>query len=84
MSSSAPTALDIRPLSPSRKSETVLATFDRLDAGESFVLVDNRDPEGVRSHMEAERPGQGQWIYLQKGPHVWHIRIRRQPSTTGE
>ncbi len=84
MPSSAPAALDIRPLSPSRKSATVLATFDRLEAGESFVLVDDRDPSGLRSRIEDERPGQGQWIYLQKGPHVWHIRIRRQPKTTRE
>jgi uncharacterized protein (DUF2249 family) len=33
-----------------------MATFDRLDAGESFVLVDNRDPDAVCAHLDAERP----------------------------
>ena len=78
MSSAAPTALDIRPLAPSRKSATVLATFDRLDAGESFILVDDHDPVDLRTHVESTRPGQGQWIYLKEGPFVWHIRIKRQ------
>jgi len=81
MPSSSPTALDVRPLTPARKSTTVLATFDRLDAGESFILVDDRDPVGLRTHIEAERPGQGQWIYLQEGPYVWHVRVARQRVT---
>ena len=78
MSSVSPKALDIRPLDPSRKSATVLATFDRLNAGESFILVDNRDPAKLRTHVEAKRPGQGQWTYLKEGPFVWHIRIKRE------
>lgn len=78
MPSATPKALDIRPLSPSRKSTTVLATFDRLDAGESFILVDDHDPVGLRTRFEAERPEQGQWIYLQEGPYVWHVRIKRR------
>ena len=78
MSSAPPTALDIRPLAPSRKSATVLATFDRLDEGESFILVDDHDQVGLRTHVETKRPGQGQWIYLKEGPFVWHIRVKRQ------
>lgn len=82
MSSSAPNALDIRPLQPPRKSTTVLATFDRLEAGESFILVDDQDPLELRSYLEAERPGQGQWDYLQEGPYVWHVRITRSRLTS--
>jgi uncharacterized protein (DUF2249 family) len=78
MPSAAPNALDVRPLAPPRKSATVLATFDRLEAGESFILVDDRDPVGVRTRIETERPGQGQWIYLRNGPYVWHVRVGRR------
>lgn len=77
MQSSAPTALDVRPLSPDRKSVVILATFDRLDAGESFVLVDDRNPTALRARIEAERFGEGELTYLRKGPPVWHVRIRR-------
>lgn len=76
--SSPPRALDVRPLRPARKAVTVLATFDRLDAGESFVLVDDRDPSPIRSRVEAERPGKGEWIYLRRGPHVWHVEVARR------
>lgn len=77
MQPSVPAALDVRPLSPDRKSVVILAAFDRLDAGESFVLVDDRNPAALCARIEAERLGQGQWTYLQKGPPVWHVRIRR-------
>lgn len=77
MQSSAPTALDVRPLSPDRKLVVILATFDRLVAGESFVLVDDRNPAALCARIEAERLGQGQWTYLRKGPPVWHVHIRR-------
>lgn len=79
MSTSAPNALDVRPLPPRRRSATVLAAFDRLDVGESFVLVDDRDPDRLHAHFEAERPGEVQWVALRDGPNVWHIEITRQP-----
>jgi uncharacterized protein (DUF2249 family) len=77
MSASAPKALDVRPLAPPRKSTTVLATFDRLDEGEGFILVDDQDPQALRPHLEAEWPGQARWVYLREGPYVWHVRILR-------
>ena len=81
MPPSAPNALDVRPLPPPRKAATVLATFDRLDAGESFVLVDDRDPNDVCTSLEAERPEEGRWTYLRDGPYVWHVRIERRPAS---
>jgi len=81
MSTSAPNALDVRPLPPPRKAATVLATFDRLEVGESFVLVDDQDPAALRSRLDAERPEQGQWAYLQEGPYVWHVRIERRAAS---
>ncbi len=78
MSTSAPNALDVRPLPPRRKSATVLAAFDRLEVGESFVLVDDRAPDRLHAHFDSKRPGEVQWVALHDGPHVWHIEITRQ------
>lgn len=75
---SVPTALDIRPLAPVRKTATVLATFDRLDVGESFILVNNRDPADLCTCLDAERPNQSRWHYLSSGPPVWYVQIERQ------
>ena len=81
MSASAPNALDIRPLPPIRKRATLIATFDRLSVGESFILVNDRDPTDLCTCLDAERPNQGEWTYLQDGPYTWHVRIhRRHPA----
>lgn len=78
MSPPAPNALDIRPLPRARRHAAVLATFDRLDAGESFVLVTGEDPSDLCTCLTAERPSQARWTYLDDGPFVWHVRIERQ------
>jgi len=79
MSTGAPTTLDVRPLKAGRKVESVLSVFDGLDAGGSFVLVDDDDPAPVRGRIEDERPGEVRWMYLKKGPRVWYVRVERRP-----
>lgn len=81
MPTSAPNALDVRLLRPPRKSATVLAAFDRLDEGESFVLVDDQDPRALRTRLEQERPDEWQWICLREGPALWYVRVRRRRSS---
>lgn len=78
MPTSAPNALDVRPLPRERTCATVLATFDRLDTGESFVLVTGEDPTDICTCLTAERPNQVRWTYLDDGPFVWHVRIERR------
>lgn len=78
MSTTAPNALDVRPLPADRKLQTVLAVFGDLEEGESFVLVDNCDPATLRTRMEEKRPGETRWVYLKSGPHVWHVRVVRR------
>ena len=77
MPTSAPNALDLRPLPAVRRRVTVLAAFDRLEVGESFVLVTDRDPTDLCTSLRAERPGEGTWTYLQRGPYVWQLRVTR-------
>jgi len=57
MSTPAPNALDVRLLPAGRKPPTILAIFEDLDAGDSFVLVDDSDPMALRTGIEAERWG---------------------------
>ena len=78
MSTAAPKALDVRPLPADRKLPTVLAIFEDLDVGDSFVLVDNSDPAALRAGIQAERPGEVRWVVLEEGPPVWYVRVRRR------
>lgn len=69
--------LDIRLIEPRHKHPTIFNTFDALDSGESFILVNDHDPMPLRFQFESSRPEQFEWHYLQKGPQVWKVRLVR-------
>jgi len=68
--------LDVRPIAPQRTPPTVVATYNKLAPGESFVLVTDQEPTAVRTVLETVR-GAG-WTYLESGPEVWRVRITRR------
>jgi uncharacterized protein (DUF2249 family) len=70
--------LDVRVIPPREKHPAIFATFDALQPGESFVLVNDHDPFPLRYQFEAERAGGFGWDYLESGPVVWRVRISRR------
>ncbi len=55
----------------------IFATYEDLDAGEGFVLVNDHNPKPLQYQFEAEHAGQFTWEYLEQGPEVWRVRIGR-------
>lgn len=78
MAAPAPDTLDVRPIAPQRTPPTVVATYDKLMPGESFVLVTDREPRAVRAMLEARSARTVGWTYLEAGPAVWRVRITRR------
>jgi uncharacterized protein (DUF2249 family) len=58
----------------------IFDTYERLEPGESFVLVNDHDPKPLDCQFEAEHGGRFSWNYLQQGPALWQVQIGR---TTG-
>ena len=73
--------LDVRPLRKPDKHPTVFAAYSALACGESFVLVNNHDPLHLHDEFESEHPGSYDWDYLESGPRVWRIQIRKLTTT---
>jgi uncharacterized protein (DUF2249 family) len=71
------TELDLRPLAPAQRHPLVYATFESLQPGEAFVLVNDHDPKPLHYTFRYERPGQFTWEYLEQGPETWRVRISR-------
>lgn len=69
--------LDVRPIPPREKHPTIFATFDALDEGDHFVLVNDHDPVPLRHQFDFERKGQVAWEYLEQGPELWRVKITR-------
>ncbi len=67
--------LDIRPVPPPQRHPLIDATFDSLQPGEAFVLVNDHDPKPLYYAFHCERPGRFTWEYLEQGPDVWRVRI---------
>lgn len=73
--------LDVRALRKPDKHPTIFDTYDALEVGGTFVLVNNHDPKHLREEFDVEHPRSYSWDYLEKGPQVWRIRIGKLAST---
>jgi len=68
--------LDVRKIEPKRKHPTIFETFEGLNSGESFVIINDHDPKPLKYQMAAERgEDKFSWEYLQEGPEIWKVRI---------
>ena len=77
MSTKEQKVLDVRPIPPRRKHPTIFETFDALEVGDHFILVNDHDPRPLRHQFNFERPEQMEWEYLEQGPEVWKVKISR-------
>lgn len=69
--------LDVRVIPPREKHPTIFQTFDALQPGESFVLVNDHDPKPLRFQFEFEHAGEFRWEYLEQGPSRWRVAITK-------
>src|SRR5574341_724383 len=69
--------VDARILPIREKHPTIFRTFEGLKSGETMLLVNDHDPKPLYYQFAAERTGQFEWRYLESGPDVWKVQIRR-------
>lgn len=69
--------LDVRREPPARRHDLIFQTYEGLDAGAAFVLVNDHDPKPLYYQFAAEQPDRFSWDYLEQGPDVWRVRIGR-------
>lgn len=69
--------LDVRELIPRDRHTQIFATYQALEPGAAFVLVNDHDPKPLYYQFQAENAGEFSWEYLEEGPEVWRVRIGR-------
>ena len=69
--------LDLRDTPRPERHPMVFSAFDHLEEGESFVLINDHDPQPLKRQMERMREGQVDWEYVERGPESFRIRITR-------
>lgn len=69
------TTIDVRIIPPFDRHSLIFGTFDRLNSGDSFVIVNDHDPRPLSYQFDARYAGKFTWQYLEQGPDVWRVRI---------
>lgn len=69
--------LDVREITPRERHPLIFRTFEGLQPGQSFRLVNDHDPKPLYYQLMAEHPGEAGWDYLEEGPEVWQVRISK-------
>jgi regulator of cell morphogenesis and NO signaling len=64
-------------IAPALKHPTVLKKFDDLQAGESFLLINDHDPIPLYYEMKAEKGEVFDWKKVEDGPEVWKVEITK-------
>jgi uncharacterized protein (DUF2249 family) len=67
--------VDVRTIVPRERHPLIFNTFDALQPGEAFLLVNDHDPKPLFYQFSAERQGQFSWEYLERGPETWQVRV---------
>ncbi len=71
------TVVDVRLIMPRERHPQIFSTFARLKPGHGFVLINDHDPKPLYYQFQAEHQGAFGWDYLEKGPDIWRVVIRR-------
>ncbi len=69
--------LDVRTIPPRDKHPTIHRLLDQLAEGEVLRLLNDHEPRPLRYELEADRPGAFEWNYLESGPELWRVEIRK-------
>jgi len=69
--------LDVRTIPPPRKHPTIHARLESLPPGGTLTLLNDHDPRPLRFELEHDHPGMFVFEYLESGPEVWRVAIRR-------
>ena len=71
------TIVDLREVAASDRRLKVFDAFEHLLPGEVLVLVHNHHSKPLFYLFLAESPRGFTWDYLEQGPDIWRIRIKK-------
>ncbi|WP_276259036.1 DUF2249 domain-containing protein [Haloglomus litoreum] len=70
-------AIDVRDLRPQRRHQALLTTFDELEVGEGFVLVNDHDPKPLYHELKSMHGDVIDWEYRSRGSDGWRVEVVR-------
>ncbi len=76
--------LDVRPVPPKDRFETIMGAYEALEPGQVLDLTVDHDPECMYYTLMATHGGEAfRFDYLLRGPVDWRVEVRKlAPSST--
>lgn len=74
---SAERVIKVADIDPRYRHMIIFQLFEHLAQGNSLQLVADHDPKPLRFQLEARHGSRCEWSYLEQGPDVWRVRLRR-------
>lgn len=62
---------------PRERHPLIFKTFDAMEVGDSFELINDHDPKPLYYQFQMERPGEIDWEYLEEGPETWRVKVTK-------
>ena len=78
-----PLTVEAETLSPAERASTVLALFDSIPPGETFIFSSLESPDWLLETLRAKRRGQFDWTPLEPGRAGFRVEISRRGAERG-
>ena len=62
-------------MAPPDRHRVIFEQIDALATGDTLRLVNDHDPAPLRYQLDATRPQQFRWDYVNQGPEEWSVDI---------
>ncbi len=69
--------LNVSSIAPRERHPLIFRTFDELEKGDSFVLINDHDPKPLYYQFMHEKTGLFAWEYIEDGPDEWKVKITK-------
>jgi len=63
---------------PEDEDRILFETLDSLQMGETIEIIDNHDPSLLYKELQANRPNEFEWSYLEEGPDTWKVSVEKK------
>lgn len=69
--------LNLPDIDQRHRHTVIFQLFEHLPPARSLQLVSDHDPRLLRAQLELKHGEYCQWTYLEQGPDIWRVRLRR-------
>jgi uncharacterized protein (DUF2249 family) len=70
--------LDVRPVQPKDRYETIMGAYESLSPGGEMELAVDHDPTCMYYTLKATRGDDAfAFEYMERGPELWRVRVRK-------